>query len=601
VETLLILGLANAASATVLAILVAGSSRFLSHRPAVVHCLWLLVLLKLVTPPLWDVPLNGWEPCGKESEVEVAATPFVVETTLEPEVAAIAAADDAEPPVLESSPGLWSWRPFLLPALGGLWICGAIGTVVIAGVRVARFHRLLNQAYPAAAEVQDEVDTLAGMLGLGRMPEAWWIDARLTPMLWAVGCRPRVILPRELWERLDRRQRLLLLVHELAHVRRGDHLVRLFELLVTTVFWWLPTVWWARRSLHDVEEQCCDAWVTWAFPKDARSYAETLLETIDFVHASGSPEPVLATGFGKVHHLRKRLTMIMLGTTSRRLTWRGALGAFAAAALLLPLSPSWAQKPEDQGEQKVFVVETSDEVGDSTIEARTEPIKTEIEVVVADDKEKTAIKADSLDHAIKLLHERVEALAKEKGGSEAAAVQIKALKQVIEDLEKTRGRTFRAKVDGPDAKKAAESKEQTRIYLRKLGEELKNSPENKAKIDKARARVDKIRAELDSKRKELAEAQRDLSKLSGALFKLNLAMPEPKIVELHGKPLTIEKRIVTRTDKGPSAGLTIAGGAVSLNSKDHERLVTLEKKLAELLEQVATLKKQGRGEKTAEK
>jgi hypothetical protein len=40
----------------------------------------------------------------------------------------------------------------------------------------------------------------------------------------------------------------------------------------------------------------------------------------------------LATGFGKVHHLRKRLTMIMTGTTSRRLTWRGALGALAAGA-----------------------------------------------------------------------------------------------------------------------------------------------------------------------------------------------------------------------------------------------------------------------------
>ena len=180
-------------------------------------------------------------------------------------------------------------------------------------------------------------------------------------MLWAVACRPRVILPRDLWDKLDPRQRSMLLVHELAHVHRGDHAVRLFELAVTTLFWWLPTVWWARRALHDAEEQCCDAWVTWAFPKEARSYAETLLETIDFVHASGSPEPVLATGFGKVHHLRKRLTMIMLGTTTRRLTWRGALGAFAAGALLLPMSPSWAQKPEEPVEQKVFVVETSDE------------------------------------------------------------------------------------------------------------------------------------------------------------------------------------------------------------------------------------------------
>ena len=393
----------------------------------------------------------------------------------------------------------------------------------------------------------------------------------------------------------------MLLVHELAHVHRGDHAVRLFELAVTSLFWWLPTVWWARRALHDVEEQCCDAWVTWAFPKDARSYAETLLETIDFVHASGSPEPVLATGFGKVHHLRKRLTMIMLGTTPRRLTWRGALGAFAAGTLLLPLSPSWAQKPEEPAEpveQKVFVVETSDEVATPSIETRVEPIKTEIELVVADENQKTAIKADSLDHAKKLLQERIEILAKEKekGGSEAAAAQIKALKQVLADLEKAKTATFTAKVV-PDGRKAKESKEQTRIYLRKLGDEAKASPEAKAKFEKAKARLEKIRAELNSKQKELRDAEHDLAKLSGDLSTFNFSFTEPKVVGVHGKPVTIEKRIVSRLDKVPPGGRMIGPGTVTLDNKDHERLTVLEKKLAELLEQVATLKKHGHGEK----
>src|SRR4051794_7887661 len=57
VETLLNLGLANALSATVLAILVAALARLLASRPAVLHCLWFLVLLKLLTPPLFEIPL----------------------------------------------------------------------------------------------------------------------------------------------------------------------------------------------------------------------------------------------------------------------------------------------------------------------------------------------------------------------------------------------------------------------------------------------------------------------------------------------------------------------------------------------------------------
>src|SRR6516162_5557315 len=57
VETLLYLGLANALAATVLAILVAVLARLLARRPAVMHCLWFLVLLKLLTPPLFEISL----------------------------------------------------------------------------------------------------------------------------------------------------------------------------------------------------------------------------------------------------------------------------------------------------------------------------------------------------------------------------------------------------------------------------------------------------------------------------------------------------------------------------------------------------------------
>src|SRR5262245_14605455 len=57
VETIVRAGLSNAVAATVLALVVACLARPLARRPAVLHCLWLLVLLKLVTPPLYEVPL----------------------------------------------------------------------------------------------------------------------------------------------------------------------------------------------------------------------------------------------------------------------------------------------------------------------------------------------------------------------------------------------------------------------------------------------------------------------------------------------------------------------------------------------------------------
>ena len=53
-ERLLEIALINAASVTLLVLAVTLVGRFVK-RPAVMHALWLLVLIKLVTPPLFEV------------------------------------------------------------------------------------------------------------------------------------------------------------------------------------------------------------------------------------------------------------------------------------------------------------------------------------------------------------------------------------------------------------------------------------------------------------------------------------------------------------------------------------------------------------------
>ncbi|HZT78743.1 MAG TPA: hypothetical protein VFA26_00855, partial [Gemmataceae bacterium] len=109
----------------------------------------------------------------------------------------------------------------------------------------------------------------------------------------------------------------------------------------------------------EAEEQCCDAWVVWALPRSARSYALALVETVDFLSESRSALPVAASGVGQVRPLRRRLTMIMRGTTPRDLTWGGFLALLVAGALLLPILPIWAQdappaapKPEKPRERR---------------------------------------------------------------------------------------------------------------------------------------------------------------------------------------------------------------------------------------------------------
>ena len=98
-----------------------------------------------------------------------------------------------------------------------------------------------------------------------------------------------MVLPEWLWSDLDGSQREAVLGHEFAHLRRRDHWVRRLEALVLGLYWWDPVAWWARREVERAEEPCCDAWVTWAFPGPARSYAEALIKSAAFLSGPRAP------------------------------------------------------------------------------------------------------------------------------------------------------------------------------------------------------------------------------------------------------------------------------------------------------------------------
>jgi beta-lactamase regulating signal transducer with metallopeptidase domain len=361
VETLLLVGLSNAVVATILALAV-GAATWVCRRPALLHGLWLLVLLKLITPPLVALPLS-WprtEPVPHEQTLSQEESPAadaplidITPITLPPDL--LREPTEPSEPTPETSRARTSW-PAIVTAV---WLSGSALWWLIAGLRLWHFQRLLRFAQPAPVSTQNQAARWATQLGLRRSPPVWLVPAAVSPMLWSFFGRPRLLLPAVLWAKLSAEQRDTLLVHELAHLRRRDHWVRLFELLVLGLYWWHPVVWWARRELREVEEQCCDAWVVWALPASASVYASALVETVAFLSQSRPVLPLMASGAGHVHLLRRRLTMIMRGSTPRTLSTAGLVAVFGLGAILLPLLPRWAQTgPPSEGENPQAVTES---------------------------------------------------------------------------------------------------------------------------------------------------------------------------------------------------------------------------------------------------
>ncbi len=263
-----------------------------SRRPALAHGLWVVALIKLVTPPLASVPVGvtsgpmacalGLCGCDHHSGMQV----FVRDTL---------------PWVLLSA-----------------WAIGAGATASIAAIRWLRFRRLIAGARPASPEWQTLAERMSGQLGLRRTPPIRVVPGRIPPMVIPGWPGPSILLPFDLMSRVSGAQEGALLLHELVHIKRRDHWVRLLELVVRLAYWWLPLPGIAGRQLRACEEACCDAAVVDHLPERRRDYAELLLDVLDFT--SMTPDRALqqATAMSAVASLEQRLRTILEAPPSKR-------------------------------------------------------------------------------------------------------------------------------------------------------------------------------------------------------------------------------------------------------------------------------------------
>ena len=293
----------------------------------VAHLLWIVALVKLVTPPLltlpiWSLPADALSAAG----TKLAATNSAVDVTT-PRAA------------------FGSLDPF--GVAGWVWLIGSLAALSWSLLRIANFERLLRgSSRDATPALRAQLQGLCRQLELTRPPRLFLTSARMTPLVWWLGGRPRVYLPEAMLATLRPRQLRWILAHELAHIRRGDHYVRWIEWLTCVTFWWNPVSWWARRNLRKNEEICCDALVLHTLSGSRHDYANSLLAAVEFLAAPGSRPPAVASEINSGGFLRRRFEMIVSKTPVKASPRWLHFVATAFAALALPLGVTYAQNTD---------------------------------------------------------------------------------------------------------------------------------------------------------------------------------------------------------------------------------------------------------------
>jgi beta-lactamase regulating signal transducer with metallopeptidase domain len=234
-----------------------------------------------------------------------------------------------------SAPAPRDARPAPLAAFALLWVAGVLGVLLWSAFGHLGLWALLRSALPV------ERTAWARLYGLAPVERGAGARVRLahssvvgTPLTWG-WIRPIVLLPSRsaAWP-LERRR--VALLHELAHVERGDYLSQLAGTLVCAVYWFHPLVWWAAGRLRSESEHACDDRVL-AAGTTAPAYASDLLAV---AHGARGPSGsrLAAIGMARRTHLEGRL-LAVLDESRRRGTVGLRAGLVALAGTLPPARP----------------------------------------------------------------------------------------------------------------------------------------------------------------------------------------------------------------------------------------------------------------------
>lgn len=163
------------------------------------------------------------------------------------------------------------------------------------------------------------------------------------PMTFGV-LRPTVLLPASAVEWSPERLRVVLL-HELAHVRRGDVSTHLMARTALALYWWNPLAWFAWREFLKERERATDDLVLHAGER-ASEYASHLLEV------ARTLQPAPATAWAAIAMARRsqlegRLIAILDSGLDRKPSGpRAAMAAvLVAIAVVAPFAAVQAQDP----------------------------------------------------------------------------------------------------------------------------------------------------------------------------------------------------------------------------------------------------------------
>ncbi len=301
------------------------------------YWVWMAGSLKFLFPFSMLTALGRWLRLAAVSPIEGVIT-HTLTGVEQPFATAVQMANSFTLPLAEPPSGVSAPHNgfSVLEALLALWLCGMLFVLF----RWLRNWLEIRSIVRAASPEPSQIDV-----------PVFVTSHRIEPGV--VGLfRPVLLLPAQILERLPKDQLRAILAHERCHIQRRDNLTGAVHMLVETIFWFHPAVWWLERRLVEERERACDESVL-QLGNEAEVYAESILN----VCKSYTESPIVCVSGVTGSELKQRILRIMTAGAASRLDAgrKCLLSVVAALVMALPVVSGLKRPTEVRAQAKPAV------------------------------------------------------------------------------------------------------------------------------------------------------------------------------------------------------------------------------------------------------
>jgi len=309
------------------------------------HWIWLAASLKFLFPFALLVGFGGYLSGMADVRLTLPESRVMQRVSQRFNVVDVPPPVAVTPVLPRPKDSFFRFRPWLV-AVG--WLIGFSAVALCGVLRWRRLAVLIGKAssLPEGREVE-ALRRVQSRIGLHARIRLASSTSAIEPGVHGI-VHPVLFLPAGISNRLSDDQLEVIIAHELCHIRRRDNCVAAIHMIVETIFWFHPLVWWVGSRLVDERERACDEDVL-RMGGDPQVYAGAILRVCEFYLAT----PLMIVSRVTSSNLKIRIEEIMTQPIRRKIGSARKLLLVTAGIVLVaaPIAFGMAAKTQPRAAQ----------------------------------------------------------------------------------------------------------------------------------------------------------------------------------------------------------------------------------------------------------